>query len=233
MTADEDSESQLQCKINKTDAPTIIQPGSIVPKTAPIKIVSFSCKTPRCTPIPSKTTLVEVTSSQKQRQKRRVQINSEESRRAFRIFIRQNYRMIKRMLGPNYSKDNLQHAFSKWWRHMVPAGRGFYQVMAKVGDNDSANGNGKRNKSGCRKRTESCRWSESESATESRNVSASISETLLNVKREKINGGDKKKDAKKDEKKDLKNVVKKEGKKVNKEDVKNAVRRHIKKESKE
>lgn len=58
-------------------------------------------------------------------------IDKQQARIAFRIFIRQNYRFIKRMLGDRYSKDNLQYSYSKWWRRMIPAGRGFYQVMAK------------------------------------------------------------------------------------------------------
>lgn len=120
---------------------------------------------------------------------------------------------------------------------MVPAGRGYYQVMAKVGDFDSAKADRKGNKSGCRKRTESDRVSESESATESRSVSESVSSTLLTVKKETIEIGngkkDDNKDGKKDEKKGMDRVEKKDGKKAEKEDVKKAVRKHIKKESKE
>lgn len=62
-------------------------------------------------------------------------VDKQLARVAFRIFIRQNYRFIKRMLGNQYSKENLQYSYSKWWKRMIPAGRGFYQVMAKRSEN--------------------------------------------------------------------------------------------------
>lgn len=52
--------------------------------------------------------------------------NKQQSRQAFRIFVRQNYHFVRRMLGKQYSKDNLRDAFSKWWNRMIPAGRRVY-----------------------------------------------------------------------------------------------------------
>lgn len=62
-------------------------------------------------------------------------VDKQLARVAFRIFIRQNYRFVKRMLGNQYSRESLQYSYSKWWKRMIPAGRGFYQVMAKRSEN--------------------------------------------------------------------------------------------------